>query len=224
MLAAATDLETFCRRIGREVPPGAPYTTNRENLRVPQRFSVVLRDLLVAADEPRCAPGTRFMSPEHALAHQFAHNAAHNFYLPLMAAVDAKWLVEQWRPDWARVIDIARRWHVATAGYFTLRLARDCLGTAVPAAVLAALAPGAARRCWLERFIATAGRLRPAPAGVPMVTFFTATTKLRLQQALVAFPLTDGTLHSARWAISYLFLRARDLHAHLRGARPADTR
>ena len=195
VLAEAMDLETFCRRIGRELPRAAPY-----------------------------APGTRFMSPEHDLVHQFAHNAAHNFYLPLMSAVDAKWIVERWRPDWDRVIESARRWHVTTAGYFTLRMARDCMGTAVPDAVLAALEPGAARRLWLERFIASAGRLRPDPAGVPMVTFFTATTNLRLQQALVAFPLTDGKLHSARWAISYLFLRARDLQAHLRGAHPSHTR
>lgn len=179
-------LESFCERVGCMLPKNSPY-----------------------------APSTSFMVPAHALVHQFVHNANHNFYMPLASAVDAKWIVERWRPDWDTVISLARRWRVSTAGYFTLRIAADCLGTKIPADVLVALKPAAARRLWLEQFIATEGLLRTNPNGAPIITFFRYAYTLRIQQALIGFPLIDGPLHAARFGASYLLLRARDLLASL---------
>ena len=155
------------------------------------------------------------LSPEDALVHQFVHNAVHCFDIPVMSLLDVRLILERWKPRWDVVLDLCHQWGVTAAGYFTLRMARDCLEANVPEEALFALEPSLLRRTWLELFISTEGEPPPDDRGEPVVTFFRHTHHLRLQQVLVGLPLIDGPFNALRYCASYLILRLQDLLARM---------
>jgi hypothetical protein len=155
---------------------------------------------------------TRFLCPEDAMAHQFLHNANHNFDIPVHSLLDAKLMVENWKLNWEQVVETSRRWGVSTAGYFTLEMIRVALGTDVPAWVIDSIRPSNLRLGWLSLFIVRNG-LVEIQQGRPMVRFLRALRDQRLQQTLVGLPLIDGTIPAIRFSGSYLKLRLRDLWA-----------
>jgi hypothetical protein len=91
-----------------------PCTTNRENLRVLQRFSAALRGFLVAADEPRCArqAGTQAVllavvwllgtapagAAEPVVLEEVVDSATHQRYLHTQPAAPLGWLVHELGP------------------------------------------------------------------------------------------------------------------------------
>jgi len=158
----------------------------------------------------------RLMRPEDSLLHQFVHNCVHMFNVPLQSIIDAKLIIERWRPDWRQVIERAHLWRVSGGAYLTLKLARSLLAAPVPDHVLKALNPSVKRRIWFSFFVSNKPITAPNdPQG--RLTFFRYTGKKRAQQAIIGLPLIDGLVPSVRFAAWYLQQRVLDHWAYLRG-------
>ena len=84
------------------------------------------------------------LSPEDLLLHLCLHGMYHHrFRIGLIALVDLREVIRREPLDWERFVAQARAWRAETPAYLGLALASRLVGAAVPAPVLAALAPAA---------------------------------------------------------------------------------
>lgn len=94
------------------------------------------------------------MAPEDTLVHLAIHQAInHQFTFPcwLRSLLDVHLVVRDREIAWPTLVERARAWQVATVCWSVLTLAVELLGTPVPPATLAALAPAPRRQALLAR-------------------------------------------------------------------------
>jgi hypothetical protein len=126
------------------------------------------------------------MAPEDMLIHLCLHQAInHQFAKPwLRSLLDVHLVIQRQSPDWEQVAARARSWRVSTVTWTVLGLARQLLGTPVPAQMVVVLSPSAWRR-WAVR-------------------------QLRLERKLVE--MSPGGYHHGRFLIQLLLVdRGRDM-------------
>jgi hypothetical protein len=198
-----------------------------DNLSQPQRFRIDTNDLWARAwyvdqiekklkkklENLPFPPDTLFLSPEDTLIHQFIHNAAHLFNIPLRSILDIKLIIETLSPNWDDVIRRARTARASAAAYFTLKIAKNLLAADVPDDVLDALRPNRVREQWLSLFLSEKP-VRSKTNPEAFSGFFRFDASLRVKEALVGLAVIDGFIQPATFALSYLVLRIEDLLAN----------
>ena len=101
-------------------------------------------------------PGVRIPAPHHLLLHNALHFTwSHAFRGVWKALRDVNVLVDSGRVDWDRFVEAASRSRGTTGAYWTLELAREWTGVAIPPGVLRTLDPGfssPARRALIRHF------------------------------------------------------------------------
>jgi hypothetical protein len=146
------------------------------------------------------APAHR-LDDEDMLLHLAVHLAREQFLSPGKHLYDVHlWVTRGVR--WPEVLGRAKRYHVETALFETLRLARDVFRTDVPTHVFDELGPWLPRRLWLE-FWHT-----PTDAGLVRRRL-----TMRTAQALTMLPLLDTARDRTRAVLGYARLRLADLSA-----------
>lgn len=159
-------------------------------------------------------PNTLVMSPEDTLVHQFIHNNIHMYNVPVRSFIDAKLIIEKWRPNWGDVVKRSRKVAVCSGAYITLMICRRMFNVQIPNEVLEAVKPSFIKRKWFDLFISQEPVHVSNESG-DRLSFFRYSWNKRIQQATVGLPLIDGLGRSAKFAISYLHTRITDLIAHL---------
>lgn len=83
------------------------------------------------------------LGPEDLLLHLCLHACEHSFDMGLKSLCDIDRVLDRYEGDidWGLLQGCSRQWRVSRCAYLTLRLARELLGTAVPAEPMQALEP-----------------------------------------------------------------------------------
>lgn len=138
----------------------------------------------------------RVLSTADALIHVAFHQAInHQFTYPcwVRSLLDIHLLVERGNPDWVVLIETAKGCRLQTITWTVLHLAHTLLQTPIPAEVLAALAPSAARQRLIARLALAESILEMHPADY------------RSHRYLVQVALTDQPLDTAKLLFRALF-------------------
>ena len=157
-------------------------------------------------------PNVVIMTPEDALVHQFIHNSIHMFDVPARAMLDAKLIIERWRPDWNIVLDLIYSFGVRNGAYLTLGCSKQTFGTMIPDEVMKELKPSPLIRKWLEMFVSEVP-VRMSSAQENRLSFFRYGHNRRLQQTVIGLALIDNMGRRTHFLVDYLITRIVDFAA-----------
>lgn len=146
------------------------------------------------------------LGTEDLLLHLCIHMGKSYFMVEKKHVLDIHLLTTRRNVDWTAFINLAKKARCCVAAYYALRAAVEQHSSAIPAKVLAELAPSRLRRAWLGLFI--------RPGEFPMTWTYRNSTIA--DQAFVGMPLIDDARRWPRIAIGYAVLRMKDVI--LRGA------
>lgn len=147
---------------------------------------------------PEGGPGARRLDDADQLLHLGLHLAREQFLGPLKNLLDVHLWMERGGLDVAELVRRAGQYGAETSLFEALRLSVDLFGTAVPAELMVALAPGRLRGLWLR------GQHAPGQGLVKR------RKSMRQAQLLALLPLLDTTSQRARFLSAYALQRLAD--------------
>jgi hypothetical protein len=123
-------------------------------------------DVLLSRSVPIAGSAVRLLSPEDNLLQVSIHTAKHSYVRApgFRLHTDVDRLVRRIDIDWREFVRRVRALEVATAVYFSLKIAVDLLGTPVPQDVLSSLEPSAWRKWAIAKMLKRAGLFHPLAA------------------------------------------------------------